>query len=88
MCNMSNSSGPFHNSREICDGRKHLFLMYYRLLRIALLCAKKAATKTMGDPPVCYQASVARLTVLAASTMNASDPAAPTGERFITLLVP
>ena len=42
----------------------------------------------MGDPRVCYQVSVSRLTVLAASTMNTSDPTRATGERSVTLLEP
>lgn len=45
-------------------------------------------TKTMGDPRLCYQVPVAHLTVVAASTMNASEPARATGESCVTLLVP
>jgi hypothetical protein len=36
----------------------------------------------MGDTRACYQVPVARLTVLAASTMNTSDPQRATGEIF------
>jgi hypothetical protein len=45
-------------------------------------------TKTAVDPRLCYQVSVARLTVVEASTMNASDPARTTGEGCVTLFVP
>ena len=68
MCNIRSSSEAFHNACAICRSTKRFLCMQYRLLRIALFCVKKGMTKTMGDRRVCYQVSVARLTVLAAST--------------------